>query len=385
MALGTGVSIPAAENEYGPFRLGPLHLRPKVVLARYSGLGTSASAAPGDPSPDSSTALTPSLEGTIPVGRRLRFNGGASTSLNLSGSKQGAFYKGFGVFGGSAIDLGPISLFGSIGGGRGEERVSFEVDQRAKRHEKLLSAGAALRLGARITTSAMWSDRKSNYESDVLVEGASLDSTLGRESVTNHYQLQCAVTRLTSLTFSTDIVDDRFLADDKRVRSYRYLGGLEFSPLAFIRGHVQVGHRALPEGQGVPGYSGPTYLVGATMPLLGLGTLTANASRDITYSARRTLDGGRSTYVLNRYGGELRFGLPLSLVATGFYGVESALFPNRVQDLTAQLNRLHRYGGSLLRAFGRSLRVGGTVEAVEQNGLGTARQVSYFATAEWTP
>jgi len=189
------------------------------------------------------------------------------------------------------------------------------------------------------------------------------------------------LTRLTSLRLSADVLDDRFLRDDLKVRSYRYVGGLEFSPLAFIRGRVAAGYRKLADGQGVPGYTGSTLSIAATIPLPRFGTLTGTSDRDITYAL--TPGGERSTFLVNRYGGDVRMGLPLSLIAGPFYSFEQSKDLGGAASSTSR-RKLHRYGGSLFRAFGRSFRVGGTVEAVETGGSDT-RRVGYFITAEWTP
>jgi hypothetical protein len=305
--------------------------------------------------------------------------------FNLSGSDQGSFFKGYGFSGGSALDLGPLSLFGGVSTGRGEERVSLDVVQLAERETDSMVGGVQLRLGRRISMGAARISRTIEYERGVFVEGRSLSDTLDRESDRSRYTLTASITRLTSFDLSADVIDDRFVADNLEVRSYRYLAGLSFRPLAFIQGRVRVGHREVPEGQGVPGYSGPTLDVDATMPLFSFGTLHGRAERDITYSARRNVAGGRSINVLKRYRGDLRFGLPMSLVANPYYGTERSELVEEGFASSSRQIRLNRFGTSLLRAFGRSFRAGGTVEAIEQAGSPGGPRMSYFVTAEWTP
>jgi hypothetical protein len=228
-------------------------------------------------------------------------------------------------------------------------------------------------------------NRTTTYEKGIFVDGRSLSDTLDRDSNQSHFTVTASVTRLTSIDLSADVIDDRFVADYLEVRSYRYLAGLSFRPLAFIRGRVRVGHREVPDGQGVPGYGGPTLDVDATMPLFSFGTLRGRAERDITYSARRNAAGGRSVNVLKRYRGDVRFGLPLSLVANPYYGTERSEFVEEGLESSFRPPRLNRFGTTLLRAFGRSFRAGGTVEAIEFVGSRSGRRVSYFVTAEWTP
>ena len=387
MALAAATPSWAADDDrdqYGRFRVGPLYLSPRVVLARYDG-PNSGDESPDEPIPDATTTLRPSLGATLPVGRRFRLIGGTAVFFNLSGSEQGSFFKGYGFSGGSALDLGPLSFFGGVSTGRGEERVSLDVDQLAERETDGMAGGVQLRLGRRISMGASRISRTTTYEKGIFVEGRSLSDTLDRESDRSRYTLTASITRLTSLDLSADVIDDRFAADDLEVRSYRYLAGLSFRPLAFIRGRVRVGHREVPEGQGVPGYGGPTLDVDASMPLFSFGILSGRAERDIIYAARRNAAGGRSINVLKRYRGDVRFGLPLSLVANPYYGTERSESVEEGLESSFRPTRLNRFGTSLLRAFGRSFRVGGTVEAIEQAGSPGGPRVSYFVTAEWTP
>src|SRR6185295_6838910 len=75
LVLASSLPATAEEPEYGRFQLGPFHLTPKVLLTRYNGVNTAGYGAPNDPLADSTTALVPSLDTIVPVGRRLRLKG----------------------------------------------------------------------------------------------------------------------------------------------------------------------------------------------------------------------------------------------------------------------------------------------------------------------
>jgi hypothetical protein len=381
LVLAGAASTFADEPDYGRFQLGPFYLTPKVLLTRYDGVNTAGYGAPVDPLADSTTVLIPSLDTVVPFGRRLRFKGRGLGYLSPFREKDDPRVMGYSGWGGAEIDLGPLSAFGSLGWGRSKERVSFELRDRVQRNETSKTAGVSLRLGERLTTSATRIYRDWVYDKSARVDGANVGARLDRDSVVDRYDARCALSRLTTLVVSADVIDDRFLVDGLPVRSYRYLGGFTFKPLAFVQGSVMAGYRRLAPGQGVASYEGSTFAGALTMALFRFGDVTQTADRDVTFSLSATRPGERSTVLVTRYRTSLHLQMPLSLIAAPYYANEQ---PRDLNPGAKVAGRTERLGGSLFRAFGRSLRLGGGVETVRTRGS-SVRPTSYFATAEWTP
>jgi hypothetical protein len=174
------------------FRIGPVHLAPRVLLTSYSGLSTTGYGAEADLPADNVTTLTPSLHGAIPIGTRLRLTGSVATHFGLfaPGEEHAFSFTGYSTWSGAEVSLGPLSFFGSIGGGRGKERFAVTLDRRARRHETSRSFGVSARLGSRVSTTASRTDRTSTFESDALdADVSELDGAvdLDRESTTYRY------------------------------------------------------------------------------------------------------------------------------------------------------------------------------------------------------
>src|SRR5262249_54040475 len=156
--------------------------------------------------------------------------------------------------------------------------------ERVRRSETSKTGAATLHLGRLMTAGVSRISRTSTYDRALLRSGVDVAARLDRESTTTRYETGFALIQLTTLKLTGDVIDDRFVADALKVRSYRYLGELDFSPLAAIHGRIAAGYRKLEEGQGVPGYNGSALYVSATTPLSRFGTFMVSSDRDITYS-----------------------------------------------------------------------------------------------------
>lgn len=376
-------SARAEDERPGRFRFGPLYLTPSVVLTRYSGVSTTNLGAEADVSTNDFATLVPRMRGVVPIGRRLRFTGNTAANLGLFVGEKNLSFLGYGWGSGAELHFGPFTAFGAFGRGRGKERFSLASDELANRKEKTVAAGMSWRLSQKLTAIASRTHREVTHEAIDPGDESSVSNALDRQTVTYRYQAHFGLTRLTTVLLSADLIDDLFLADDKKVDSYRYTAGFQFSPLAFIRGRVLVGYRRLPEGQGVSGYNGKLLGVGATIPFFHFGTIGGSAEQDTTYLLSPSIGGpARGTVLVTRYRGDLRLQFPLSLVGAGHYEIDRI---EDVQQLGARSGRrLRRYGGSLFRAFGRTLRLGGTIQGERFEGAPSGR-TRYFVSAEWTP
>ncbi len=382
MLAGAGVAT-ADEPDYGRFQLGPFYLTPRVVLNRYNGVSTAGYGAPGDPLADSTTTLSPSLEAVVPFGVHVRLRGRGQLYSNPFRPDGDPFVIGYGGWGGAETEVGPIGFFGSYGGGRSKDRVSFGSDQRAERTETSKTGGVTIHVGERLTATATRVYRDQAFDAGARVEGADVAALLSRSGVVDRYELSCALSRLTALVGSADVIDDEFTADATKVRSYRYLGGFAFKQLAFVHGKVMAGYRKQAAVKGLPAFEGLVYTGELTLPFFRAGDLTQSVDRDVTFALSTAQPASRATVLVTRYRTSLHLLLPFSLIAAPYYGIDE---PRELGAATgAPSLRLERIGGSLFRAFGRKLRAGGGVEYLHGPAAPVTRPTSYFLTAEWAP
>jgi hypothetical protein len=350
---------------------------------------------------DETIVLSPTLDALLPVGRRLRLKGHGGLGFNYF--RQASSERSTDRFGSGELelDVGPLTLFFGGGGGRYRQRFSIEIDQRLARRESHVHAGTTLRLGRKLTTTFKGERRVSSYEAGVLVQGDDVKTSLDRRTLVGSALLGYAATKQTTFVLQAEVQEDEFLSElpdvPNTALSYRYLGGFSFAPTAFVNGDVQAGVRHFPSrgSQAAPAYTGSTLAVNASVPFFRFGRLGGVAMRDIHYAVTqaRTQEGTlRNSYVSGRYGGSLNLELPLSLIARATLDYERAryLLPyEREQGLFEErVDRVRTYGVALLRAFGSSLRVGGSVEWQRResnfSGFGYER-LAYGVTAELAP
>lgn len=386
-------------EEKGRFKLGPLYLTPKIML-RSAGVDSNVFNSETAPVSDTSVVLTPSLDALLPVGQRLRFKGTGGLGLNYFQRERSERSTDLFASGRAELDIGPVTLFGGGGGSRGKQRFSTEIDRRLERLENHLNVGAIFNFTGKIALTASGGRQVQTYESGVVAGGDDVKESLDKHGLTGMVQLRYALTNKTGLLASAEILDDEFVSQKEegpnKARSYRYLGGFEFSTGALLQGALLAGYREFPSSptQAAPPFRGPTVSVNLSGPFFGRGALGLLASRDVRYSVTRVQVGDqqlRNSYVSSQYGGNLSLELPWSLIARGSIVFQRASYLLPYQDSEGAIDRLDRVrttGVSLLRAFGQSLRIGATYEWQQREsnleGFGYRRQ-SYGLTAEVTP
>jgi hypothetical protein len=266
------------------------------------------------------------------------------------------------------------------------------------RQERWANAGVDVELSRRLSTR--WSGSVREYEFGSLLLGdEDIKERLDRRSLTGTLEVRYALTAKTTALGSAERIEDRFFRQagnaPRRALSYRYLAGFELGPRALVRGRALAGVRQLPGGfgAGAPAYFGPALLLATDLRLGRFGRMDLLADRDVFYSAEgvRVQDVRlRSAYVYSRYRSEVAIELPFELVGSGFAEWQRARFllPLRESDAFLRLDLVHTYGGSLLRRFGDSVRVGGTVAWTQRrtNAAGLAYEgLVYGLQAEIVP
>src|SRR5262249_54388765 len=138
MLLIVACVSPAAAEErqqnpkYGTMRLGPLYL--SIVVQANAGYDTNVYNTPAQLGGQTVT-VTPTVTAVLPVTRHARLRGTGSVLPQY-------FYKEASerhtdLYGTllAEVDVGPVTAYGGVGGGRYRQRFSLEIDERLLRHE----------------------------------------------------------------------------------------------------------------------------------------------------------------------------------------------------------------------------------------------------------
>jgi putative beta-barrel porin BBP2 len=354
-------------SKYGSVRLGPVYLSVRAPFTL--GVDTNVYNTP-DPTSDQSASVTPTLQAVLPVTRHTRIRGSGGVIPQYFHREATQRYTDlFGDVRGE-VDVGPLTAYGGIGGGRHRQRFTIEIDDRIERHEKSDTFGAVLHVGHRVTVAGSQTRLKSIFDPEAVVEGQIVSRSLDRRTTTRRAELSVPLTRKTTLRPFADFVEDEFLQPspglEPIVDSQRYGVALNFSELAFLNGTLAVGVRHFGEGQGVAPYDGPFLSVSLASPFVLKTRLLLTANRDVSYSAVPSSSATvRNTYVQSAYRSEVLFELPLSLHGRVFGGYLASSYLSPPDTATSvEPRRDHGWleGGALLRHFGRHLSLGGSLQ-----------------------
>lgn len=378
----------------GRFRLGPLWLTPKVVLYN-AGNDSNVYNDEVDPVASGSGSLRPSLDVLLPVGKSLDLKANGSLGWSWFKDQEGQSSVDRAVSGNAELRVGPLTFDANAGKGWARQRFSIEVDQRLDRTDESFGGGASVKLGRRFSLGGNASKTRYRHEQGVLVSGDAVSASLDRDGQLLQANASLTLTNFTTLVLEAGRQEDTFVSDttlnDRVAKSNRYAAGFNFVAGGLFTGHIRAGWRDYPAGQEAVPPSHGTLLDANLVTKAGrLGQLTLEGGRDITYAAER-VDGQRNSYVTSRYGASLDTELSWSLLVRGFLRWERADYVLPYEQDGAALDRkdtVRTEGLGLLRAFGKTFRVGGTIEwshrESDLNGFGYDRR-AYGLTVEYTP
>lgn len=204
--------------------------------------------------------------------------------------------------------FGRFTPFGEFGYLNTRERVSFEVDARARRVEHRGTAGVRVALTPKLLAEVRGEFWKSAFESGTVFDDHGLAAELNRESHTFTGGINYRLTPLTAISVFSDVSNIRFTeASFRDTDSNKTLVGVELNPRALISGSARVGYQrfrprdaTLPDFNGVVGDAGVSYRLG---PSTSIG-FTFNRTPEFSYFVLEPY------YVRDGYGLSVRRQLP---------------------------------------------------------------------------
>jgi hypothetical protein len=355
------------------FHLGRLGLAPQLELL-YAGRDSNVFLDTTYRQDDTSMVLRGSLDGFYPVGKRVRLFGTGWLDWNYYGTFTTQSSLDPGGEGRAELDLGHFTLMGGGGGFQARQRYTIDIDQRVLREERYGYGGAEWRLTRKLSLSGGAEGRTYRYDSSSRTASGNLQAaaSLNRNSLTGRVDLHYRLTSMTTAVASAEVIEDEFQVSApglSTTRSFRYLAGVTTARKALISGSLLVGLRDLParSSGSLPAYRGPTYQGTLAMRLFNRGRLTGTLLRDVFVSATPALtadDRARNAYVMLSTTVGLDWDLPLKLVGGATLGFTEAdyILPTLVSGVRfPRVDHLYSAGGTLMRRFTESIRVGGSV------------------------
>lgn len=370
-------AVPAAAGEPsarpGKYGLGPFRVTPRVQL-KDAGVDTNVFQTRDAPTRDAVVVVSPRLDGTLRIGRRLRATGFGYLDFNHYRRRGEERSRDFYGEGDATLDLGPFVLLGGGGGGQFRQRFSIDVDERLPRQEKHAYAGLRWQPSRRLSATATGRGDVFTFAPGTLRLGGAIKEAMDRNTLTGALALRYAVTSRTTAVAIAEEQEDRFFSQaldvpPRQRRSRRYLAGFELGERAAVSGRLLAGVRdyAGTLADGSPPYRGPVLAADLTLPVGERLRLRGVAERDVRYASSLVAIDRlryRNAFVSARFEGQALVDLPLRLVGVASAGYEDAryLLPYPYPDATVLADRRdHRYtaGLGLSRRLGDSVRIGG--------------------------
>lgn len=277
---GTASAQLLGEGPEPRLRLGPLGVTPRLTIS--SRLDTNVFNAPTDEQRDVVADIRPGAVVSLRAGR-LRFQ--TTTGVNYAYFRD---YPGQGGAGGSStaqLSIVANRLRPFVEGTyvNSNERLNFEIDERARRIEYSYRGGVEARLTPTLlfTTSA----GRSVFEFTAADRTAPL-SSLNRESDVASAVLQHQTTPLTRIFVTSEVRRERFTTGAAaEAQSVRVVPGAEFSPFALLRGRIDVGVTRFSTRSGTaPAFTGAVGGLTLSYVLGDRTNLGVTAARDLTFS-----------------------------------------------------------------------------------------------------
>ena len=138
------------------------------------------------------------------------------------------------------------------------ERLNYEIDLRARRLEKDLSVGVAIRATTRLTVELAAAHGEIRFDGDDYFRGQRLKETLDRDTQIYGVTARHRCNGLTTFGLRYENQTDRFpLSPIRDTDSFRVMPGVELRPRALLNGSAWVGYRRFePKAAALPSQAG---------------------------------------------------------------------------------------------------------------------------------
>jgi hypothetical protein len=349
-----------------PLRFGPFWVAPRLALTN-AGIDTNVFNEPDAQGPerDFTVTLTPSADLWLRTGPTWVFG---TVREDIVWFKEFESERSLNSLlrAGWLVPLNRLTFNISTGWTHTNERPGYEIDARAERRERDLSGAAEYRTFSRTRLGVRAERRRIEFEEGETFDGVDLRQELTRTQTAFAAIVRHELTPLTTLTFSLDREQDRFVYSPLRDSDTgRFQAGFDFDPDALISGTARLGYRDFdPADAGVPGYSGLTASVNVGYVALDAIRLGVQMMRDVEYS----YDDSQPYYLQTGFTGSL------TVQVYGPFDVESRFGRQRlsyrmrggIEPPGDRVDRVRTYGGGVGYRFGPDLRIGFNIDHYER-------------------
>jgi hypothetical protein len=365
----------------GTIVYGPLTLTPSLVI-KDMGRDDNVFNEAVDPKSDFTFTLTPRAS----VGLRAR-----RIRLTYVSTLDYVYYESYASERGANltsearvdVDLGRLRPYVSLTGTNTRNRLNPEVDARARHHDQIYSAGAAVRVLSR--TNLLLSGRHGaiEYEPDETFRGVSLEQSFNAQVDGIEGGVGIELTPITTFSVLAQREQQRFdLSPSRDSNSWRVWPMLSFNPTGLLTGTAAIGYRHFDAlDPRLSDYSGlvASVTIGAT--IYGRHQLQSTYLRDVQYSYDPSTpyyvaNGGRVTWTTVVVG-------PVDLRGT----VGRSLMHYRGEVDDAGTDTATIFGGGMGYRFSEHARLGLNTEWIERDSDRSAdreyRNRRIFASLTW--
>jgi hypothetical protein len=195
------------------------------------------------PKSDLLTTFAPSLAGSVRRGRLAFVGHGrlAFVHFNTYNSE-----RSIDTDSDARLDLqvGRLRPFVAVSVLNTRQRLELEIDERARRFEKSITAGVNVRLTGKTSFESSINRETREFDRDAVFLGSSLSGSLNRTSNTLAGALYVAVTPLTTIAVGAiESTEHHPIGSFRDLQTFRLDSRVYFSPRAALSGRASVGYR----------------------------------------------------------------------------------------------------------------------------------------------